>query len=109
MNFCAVLFVLDSKNSALGSVDSFSDSKDAPLDSESSFGDVQSLFGIPTRYSLLSPSPCSDYEKAILDFKIASSGSKEPASQPVSPRVSLPVRQPAKPASLQPPSRPAGL
>ena len=91
MNFCAVLFVLDSKNSALGSDDSFSDSKDAPLDSESSFGDVQSLFGIPTRYSLLSPSPCSDYEKAILDFKIASSGSKEPASQPVSP--------PSQPAS----------
>ena len=91
MHFCAVLFVLDSKNSALGSGDSFSDSKDAPLDSESSFGDVQSLFGIPTRYSLLSPSPCSDYEKVILDFKIASSGSKEPASQPAS----------------QPPSQPA--
>ena len=44
-----------------------------------------------------------------MDIKIASSGSKEPASQPVSPRVSLPVRQPAKPATLQPPSRPAGL
>ena len=77
-----LLILLDSQNSGQDSNDACPVSKDPVSDSENPFGDLPSAPGIPKDSFLDSNDPCLDSKNALLDSKVVSEESEEPASQP---------------------------